>query len=429
MRARARGPDRTGREVAGLGDQQPEGHRADHGQHADRAERRPPAPGLGDPAGHDPPATSRRCCCPPRTARWPPPAPWRAPPRPGRPSPRPAVRPAPRPGRRAARSAQPRDGANGTSIAISAATESDGGHHGAPAEPLGHRAQRDHAGRQAEGGRRHGPTRLVRAYPEVGGDRGQQRLRRVEEREGRRLRRRRGRSSSGGSRGRPGAAWRTRGRTAAAERGVCGRRGRGGRTVGDGRPGISGGHGFERRRRTFMRPMHGNAIIDAVAHDRSSRAALSQGRNRKDIRSRRTRRARRLRRVAARGAAAGDAGEAAELGADSWAGDPRAAPRPVRRRRPARTRHPRRPGARHAAADPQPRHRPAGGRPRRRPLRPARPHPLPHPGRPRVPRLDGAGADGYGARHRVRTRRRRPDRRARSRSAFCTPSARRPCPA
>ncbi len=47
-----------------------------------------------------------------------------------------------------------------------------------------------------------------------------------------------------------------------------------------------------------MRPMHGNCIIDSVKHDRSSRAPLSQPRNRKD---------------------GPEVAEATDLGADSWA--------------------------------------------------------------------------------------------------------------
>lgn len=54
-----------------------------------------------------------------------------------------------------------------------------------------------------------------------------------------------------------------------------------------------------------MRPMHGNGIIDAVAHDPRSQGPLLQGRNRKD--------------TADSGRAGADTGEVAELGADSWA--------------------------------------------------------------------------------------------------------------
>lgn len=54
-----------------------------------------------------------------------------------------------------------------------------------------------------------------------------------------------------------------------------------------------------------MRPMHGNAIIDAVTHDPSSQGPLLQGRNRKD--------------VAGAPRAGAETGEAAELGGDSWA--------------------------------------------------------------------------------------------------------------
>ena len=70
-----------------------------------------------------------------------------------------------------------------------------------------------------------------------------------------------------------------------------------------------------------MRPMHGNAIIDAVAHDPSSRAALSQSRNRKDTsKPSNTSSTPTAPSTPPRGAAAADAGEPAELGADSWAG-------------------------------------------------------------------------------------------------------------
>ncbi len=54
-----------------------------------------------------------------------------------------------------------------------------------------------------------------------------------------------------------------------------------------------------------MRPMHGNAIIDAVTHDRRLQGLLLQGRNRKDIAGSRP--------------VGAEVGEAAELGVDSWA--------------------------------------------------------------------------------------------------------------